>query len=141
MALPGIRSGFYDLDLMTQGFQRGDLIIIGARPSMGKTAFAANIAHNIAAAYKQSVVIFSLEMTKQQIIERLLSTKSGIEAGYLKEGKVTSTQWQSLAKGIGLLAEMPIFVNDSSCSTPSTIKSECLLIKREQQTDLGLICC
>ncbi|MDB9330429.1 replicative DNA helicase, partial [Nodularia spumigena CS-591/04] len=114
IALPGIPCGFYDLDSLTSGFQRSDLIIIAGRPSMGKTAFCLNLAHNIAAGYKLPIAFFSLEMSKEQLVQRLLASEAGIETGYLRSGRISQTQWEPLSRAIGMLSEMPIFIDDTS---------------------------
>ncbi|MHC5729644.1 MAG: replicative DNA helicase, partial [Nostoc sp.] len=106
--LPGIPTGFYDLDAMTCGFNRNDLVIVAGRPAMGKSAFAAQIAFYLASAYQFPVVVFSLEMSKLQIAMRALSGEAGIESGYLKTGRISNKQWESLSQGIGTLSELPI---------------------------------
>ncbi|NMG10366.1 replicative DNA helicase [Brasilonema sp. UFV-L1] len=111
--LPGIPSGFYDLDALTCGFQRTDLIIVGARPSMGKTGFATCIVHHIASLYKLPTVIFSLEMSKQQLAKRLLAAETGIEMGYLRSGRIGKSQWEALTQAISRLGELPLHIIDA----------------------------
>lgn len=139
IALPGIPCGFYDLDAMTSGFQRSDLIIIAGRPSMGKTSFSLNLAHNIAASYKMPVAVFSLEMSKEQLVQRLLSSEAGIESGYLRTGRISQTQWEPLSHAIGMLSEMPIFIDDTPNITVTEMRSQARRLQAEQGTDLGLI--
>lgn len=97
-AQPGFLSGFYDLDAMTGGFQSSDLIIIAGRPSMGKTAFSLNIARNLANSYELPIAVFSLEMSKGQLVQRLLSSDSGIESNRLRAGRVSQNEWEPLSK-------------------------------------------
>ena len=113
IVLPGIPCGFYDLDAMTQGFQRSDLIIAAGRPSMGKTAFVLNIARNIASTQKLPVAIFSLEMSKQQLVYRLLSSELALETSRLRTGRLNPNEWTILGQGINQLSEMPVFIDDT----------------------------
>ncbi|MBH8556165.1 replicative DNA helicase [Nostocaceae cyanobacterium CENA357] len=138
IALPGIPCGFYDLDAMTSGFQRSDLIIVAGRPSMGKTAFCLNLAHNIAASYKLPVAVFSLEMSKEQLTQRLLASEAQIESGYLRSGRLSQTQWEPLSRAIGILSEMPIFIDDTPNITVTQMRSQARRLQAEQGT-LGLI--
>lgn len=137
-ALPGLLSGFYDLDAKTGGFQRSDLIIVAGRPSMGKTAICLNIARNIAAAYKLPVAIFSLEMSKEQLVQRLLASEASIESTYLRSGRLSQTQWEPLAQAIGLLSELPIFIDDSANITAMEMRSQARRLQAEHG-GLGLI--
>jgi len=139
VALPGIPCGFYDLDAMTSGFQRSDLIIVAGRPSMGKTAFCLNLAHNIAALYKLPVAVFSLEMSKEQLVQRLLASEAGIESGYLRSGRISQTQWEPLSRAIGMLSEMPIYIDDTPNMTVNEMRSQARRLQAEQGADLGLI--
>ncbi len=137
-ALPGLLSGFYDLDAKTGGFQRSDLIIVAGRPSMGKTAICLNIARNIAAAYKLPVAIFSLEMSKEQLVQRLLASEASIESTYLRSGRLSQTQWEPLAQAIGLLSELPIFIDDTANITVMEMRSQARRLQAEHG-GMGLI--
>jgi len=139
VALPGIPCGFYDLDAMTSGFQRSDLIIVAGRPSMGKTAFCLNLAHNIAALYKLPVAVFSLEMSKEQLVQRLLASEAGIESGYLRSGRISQTQWEPLSRAIGMLSEIPIYIDDTPNMTVNEMRSQARRLQAEQGAELGLI--
>ncbi|MEH2271128.1 MAG: replicative DNA helicase [Nostoc sp.] len=139
IALPGIPCGFYDLDAMTSGFQRSDLIIIAGRPSMGKTAFCLNLAHNIAASYKLPVAFFSLEMSKEQLTQRLLASEAQIESSYLRTGRLSQTQWEPLSRAIGILSEMPIYIDDTPNITVTQMRSQSRRLQAEIGTELGLI--
>ncbi|MCX7596151.1 MAG: replicative DNA helicase [Fischerella sp.] len=139
VALPGIPCGFYDLDAMTSGFQPSDLIIVAGRPSMGKTAFCLNLAYNVAALYKLPVAIFSLEMSKEQLVQRLIASEAEIESGYLRSGRISQTQWEPLSRAIGLLSEMPIFIDDTPNITVTEMRSQARRLQAEIGTGLGLI--
>jgi replicative DNA helicase len=120
--LIGVPSGFFDLDLLTQGFQKSDLIIIAGRPSMGKTAFALSIARNVADLQPFPVVVFSLEMSRNQIIYRLLSNESGISNSKLRSGIIKSNEWRLISKAINSLSDLNIYLDDKSDITISDIK-------------------
>ena len=120
--LIGVPSGFFDLDLLTQGFQKSDIIIIAGRPSMGKTAFALNIARNVADLQAFPVVVFSLEMSRNQIIYRLLSNESGITNSKLRSGIIKSNEWRLISKAINSLSDLNIYLDDKSDITISDIK-------------------
>ena len=120
--LIGVPSGFFDLDLLTQGFQKSDLIIIAGRPSMGKTAFALSIARNVADLQPFPVVVFSLEMSRNQIIYRLLSNESGISNSKLRSGIIKSNGWRLISKAINSLSDLNIYLDDKSDITISDIK-------------------
>jgi len=139
IALPSLPCGFYDLDAMTSGFQRSDLIIVAGRPSMGKTAFCLNIAHNIAAFQKLPIAIFSLEMSKEQLVQRLLASEAGIESNRLRAGRVSQNEWEPLSRAIGNLSEMPIFIDDTPNITVAEIRLKARSIQIEQGGELGLI--
>jgi replicative DNA helicase len=140
IALPGIATGFYDLDAMTSGFQRSDLIIIAGRPSMGKTAFCLNLAYNVAALNNLPIAVFSLEMSKEQLAQRLLASEAGIESGYLRSGRVSQTQWEPLSRAISNLSELPMYIDDTANITITEIRSQARRLQAETGgKDLGLI--
>ena len=139
IALPGIPCGFYDLDAMTSGFQRSDLIIVAGRPSMGKTAFCLNLAHNIAAGYQLAVAVFSLEMSKEQLVQRLLASEAGIESSYLRSGRISQTQWEPLSRAIDKLSDTPLFIDDTANITVTQMRSQARRLQAEQTKELGLI--
>jgi len=109
----GVATGFYELDEMTSGLQNGELIIVAARPSMGKTAFAINIAEHAAATDKQPVAVFSLEMSRQQLAQRLLSSRSGVDSHRLRRNMLQPDDWTRLHQTVGELSEAPIFIDDT----------------------------
>jgi len=131
-------SGFYDLDSLIQGFQRSDLIIISGRPSMGKTALCLNIGLNIIKNSKLPILIFSLEMSKEQIMYRLLSMETNIDQIRLKSGKIYRNDWIKLNKIIKILSKLPFFIDDT---TDLSIQDIRLKIKTLifEQTQIGLI--
>jgi replicative DNA helicase len=139
MVLPGLACGFYDLDAMTQGFQRSDLIIVAGRPSMGKTAFSVGIARNIAAIHKSAIAIFSLEMSKEQLVQRLLANESGIESGFLRSGRISQNQWEPLGHAISVLSQLSIFIDDTPNITVTEMRSKARRLQAEQGGQLGLI--
>jgi replicative DNA helicase len=111
--LRGIRSGFVDLDKMLAGFQRSDLIVLAARPAMGKTALALNFAHNIAVQEKLPVLFFSLEMSKEQLVDRVLSEESGVDSWNIRTGNLTDEDFEKLGQAMGVLSEAPIYIDDT----------------------------
>jgi replicative DNA helicase len=136
--LSGVASGFYDLDSLTQGFQKSDLIIIAGRPSMGKTALGLNIASNIIKNSKLPVLFFSLEMSKEQIMYRLLAMETNINQMRLKTGELYQNDWLKLNKIIKLLAKFPFFIDDTFDLSTQDIRSKIKTIIFEQN-QIGLI--
>ena len=128
-SLAGISSGFFDLDLLTQGFQNSDLIIVAGRPSMGKTAFALNLARNMAELQPFPVTIFSLEMSRQQIMYRFLSIESQIVNSRLKAGNITSDEWNLVSKAISYLASLKIYLDDTPSSSLLDIRAKLTRLK------------
>jgi replicative DNA helicase len=137
--LPGLSCGFYDLDAMTQGFQRSDLVIVAARPSMGKTALSVQIARQISEIHRTGVAIFSLEMSKEQLVQRLLSSESGIDSNYLRAGRIHESQWEPLSRAIGTLSQLPIYIDDSPNPSVNEIRSSARRLQSERPEGLGLI--
>ena len=136
--LPGLSSGFYDLDSLTQGFQKSDLIILAGRPSMGKTAFVLNLTENILKHYKLPVIFFSLEMSKEQLIYRLLANETGISQTRLKLGNLYKEDWYELKKSIQKYSQLPFFIDDQPNLTTLNIRSRIKKILFEQNK-IGLI--
>jgi len=137
--LPGLTCDFYDLDAMTGGFQRSDLIIVAGRPSMGKTSLAISIAQNIARLHKLPIAIFSLEMSKEQLVQRMLSSESQIESNRLRSGRISQNEWESLSQALGVLTELPIYIDDSANITVTEMKSQARRLQGEIGGKLGLI--
>ena len=139
LVMPGISCGFYDLDAMTQGFQRSDLIIAAGRPSMGKTSFVLNIARNIAAFHKLPIAVFSLEMSKEQLVYRLLSSEAQVESGRLRAGRISQTEWEPLGNAISVLSQLPLFIDDTPNISVAEMRSKARRLQAEQGGALGLI--
>ena len=137
-SLSGLPSGFYDLDVMTSGWQKSDLIIVAARPSMGKTALTLNLAHHAAVECGVPVAIFSLEMSKEQLVQRLLCSEARIDANKLRTGFLQTNDWTALANAMGRLGESPLYVDDSPVVSAMDIRAKCRRLKQEKK-DLGLI--
>ncbi|MBU5441914.1 replicative DNA helicase [Paenibacillus sp. MSJ-34] len=135
--MTGIPSGFPDLDKMTSGFQRSDLIIVAARPSVGKTAFALNIAQNVGVRAKETVAIFSLEMSASQLVQRMLCAESNVDAGRMRTGQLENDDWEKLTMAIGALSEAKIYIDDTPGVTVADIRAKCRRLKKEQ--GLGMI--
>ena len=137
-SLPGLSSGFYALDSLTQGFQKSDLIIMAGRPSIGKTAFALTLSLNIINYSKLPVLIFSLEMSKEQIMYRLLSMETNISQSRLRSGKLYKTDWIKLNKIIKIFSKLPLFIDDSSDLSVQDIRAKIKTILL-QHKKIGLI--
>ena len=136
--LIGVPTGFYDLDAMTSGLQKSDLIVLAARPSMGKTAFALNIAQNVGLRAKKPVAIFSLEMPKEQLIQRMLCSEAEVDSQKLKTGNMQSKDWEKLTNAMNLFADAPIYIDDSAGATVMDIRAKCRRLAMEEK-DLGLV--
>lgn len=109
----GVRTGWRDLDNMTAGLQRSDLIILAARPAMGKTTLATNLAYNVATKENQPVLIFSLEMSKEQLVDRMLADAAGVDAWNIRTGNLSDEDFEKLSHAMGELAEAPIYIDDT----------------------------
>jgi len=112
-ALRGVRTGWRDLDNMTAGLQRSDLIILAARPAMGKTTLVTNLAYNVATVAKQPVLFFSLEMSKEQLVDRMLADASGVDAWNIRTGNLSDEDFSKLSEAMGEMAEAPIYLDDT----------------------------
>ncbi|WP_042354560.1 replicative DNA helicase [Bacillus rubiinfantis] len=135
--ITGIPTGFAELDRMTAGFQRNDLIIVGARPSVGKTAFALNIAQNVAIKAGENVAIFSLEMGAEQLVMRMLCAEGNIDAQRLRTGSLTDEDWSKLVMAMGSLSNAGIFIDDTPGVRMNDIRAKCRRLKQEH--GLGMI--
>lgn len=137
--LTGVASGFYDLDnLYTNGFQKSDLIIIAARPAMGKTSFALNIAQNVALKENVTVAIFSLEMSKDQLTLRLLGAEAEVDAGKIKTGDLNSKDWDKLAIAMEKFTQSKIYIDDTAGCNITDLRAKCRRLAMTEK-DLGLI--
>ncbi|QBP42901.1 replicative DNA helicase [Paenisporosarcina antarctica] len=135
--ITGVPTGFRDLDLITAGFQRNDLIIVAARPSVGKTAFALNVAQNVATKTEENVAIFSLEMAAEQLVMRMLCAEGNIDAQILRTGALSSEDWRKLTMAMGSLSNAGIFIDDTPGIRVNEIRSKCRRLKQEY--GLGMI--
>jgi replicative DNA helicase len=138
-AVADIPVNIYDLDAITQGLQRSDLIIVAGRPAMGKTSIVLNIAKNVAQLHNLPVAMFSLEMSKVQLTYRLLSMEMGIESGRLRTGRLQQEEWPLLGKGISSLGALPLYIDDKPKTSVLEMRSLCRRLMAEQGKELGLI--
>lgn len=135
----GIPTGFIDLDYKLSGLQRSDLVLIAARPSMGKTAFVLNIAQHVAFRQNLAVAIFSLEMSKEQLVNRLFSLESHVDAQILRTGNLSDTDWEKLIEGAGTIGNSRMIIDDTSGISISEMRSKCRKYKLEIGLDLIII--
>ncbi len=135
--ITGVPTGYYEIDKMTAGLQSSDLIIIAARPSMGKTAFAMNMAQHAALIEKRGVGIFSLEMSKEQLVMRLLSSVGKIDSQRIRTGKLLNDDWPKLTRAVGMLTDAPIYIDDTPAI--SVLEMRAKVRRLASQYDIGLI--
>jgi replicative DNA helicase len=135
----GVSSGFPELDGLTAGFQKGDMILIAARPSMGKTTFALNLAEYAALREGKSVAVFSLEMSKEQLSYKLLCSEANVDMSKLRSGNLEDKDWENIAKASGPLAAAKIFIDDTAGTSVMDMRSKCRKLKMEHGIDLILI--
>ena len=138
-SLTGVGSGFKDLDELTAGFQPSDLVIIAARPSMGKTAFALNIAQNSALDNNIPICIFSMEMSKEAIVQRLLTSEGRVDAQRLRKGKLQDEEFVRLGRAAGLLSHAPIWIDDTPGLTLLELRSKARRLKMESDVQLVIV--
>jgi replicative DNA helicase len=135
--LRGVRTGYRDLDNMTAGLQRSDLIILAARPAMGKTTLVTNLAYNVATIAKQSVLFFSLEMSKEQLVDRMLADASGVDAWNIRTGNLSEDDFSKLSDAMGEMAEAPIYIDDTPGVTVLEMRTKAR--RAAHEAPLGLI--
>lgn len=138
-SLRGVRTGYKDLDNMTAGLQRSDLIILAARPAMGKTTLVTNLAYNVATIAKQSVLFFSLEMSKEQLVDRMLADASGVDAWNIRTGNLSDDDFGKLSEAMGELAEAPIFIDDTPGLSVLEMRTKARRANHEQPLGLVII--
>lgn len=138
-SVTGISSGFLDLDYKTAGLQPADLILIAARPSMGKTAFALNVAQHAAVKEGKSTAIFSLEMSKEQLVNRMICSEAMVDAQKVRTGNLEDEEWTKLLKGAAILGDSPIYIDDTPGITVGEMKAKCRKLKLEKGLDLIMI--
>jgi replicative DNA helicase len=138
-SVTGVPSGFLDLDRLTAGFQRADLVILAARPSMGKTALALNIVQHAAIEHNVGVAIFSLEMSKDALVQRLLCSEGLVDAQRLRRGQLRDDDYPKLARAAGLLGTAPIWIDDSAALTPLAMRSKARRLKAEHDIAMVIV--
>lgn len=135
--ITGVPTGFADLDFITAGLHKSDLVIVAARPAMGKSAFALNLATNAAVRYNTPVAIFSLEMSKEQMTNRILCSEAMVDSNKVRTGKVEDDDWQKLAEASGNLSQAQIFIDDTPGISVMEIRAKCRKLKLER--DIGMV--
>lgn len=135
----GVPTDYKDLDQLTGGLQRSDLLILAARPSMGKTAFALGVAYGAAVQHGRSVGIFSLEMSADQLVQRLLATETGVDSHRLRLGMIDDTEWDRISRAFGRLSEASIFIDDSANASIMDVRSKARRLQAEKGLDLLII--
>ena len=138
-SITGVGSGIRDLDAKTSGFQKGDMVLIAARPSMGKTTFALNIAEHAALREGKSVVVFSLEMSKEQLAYKLLCSEANVDMLKLRTGNLDDDDWERIARATGPLSKAKIYIDDTAGMSVMEMRSKCRKIKMEHGIDMILI--
>jgi len=137
--ITGVPSGFKELDKLTAGFQAGELIIVAARPSMGKTAFCCNIAVHAAVREKKSVAFFSVEMSKEGLMMRMLAAEARINMSDVRVGKISDSLWPKLINSAAILSEAELYIDETSGISPYEIRAKCRRLKAQQGLDLVII--
>ncbi|MEZ4573076.1 MAG: DnaB-like helicase C-terminal domain-containing protein [Thermomicrobiales bacterium] len=135
----GVPTGFIDLDKLTGGLQKSDLIIVAARPSVGKSALGLSLAYHAAIEHQQTVGLFVLEMSGEQIVQRLLSMETGIDSHRLRMGFIDDSEWNSVVRAFGRLSEAPIFVDDTASVTMMDVRSKARRLAAEHGIDIIII--
>mgnify|MGYP002512584498 CR=1 FL=1 len=133
----GVPTGFIDLDYKTSGFQPSDLILLAARPSMGKTAFVLNVVDHVAVKKRIPCMVFSLEMSKEQLVNRMLSMESNVDTQKLRTGTLTDSDWDAVVEGVGIIGNSSLIIDDTPGISISELRSKCRKMKLEQ--GLGMI--
>jgi replicative DNA helicase len=136
---PGLTCDFADLDAMTGGFQRSDLIIIAGRPSMGKTAISLNIAYNMALLHELPILVFSLEMSKEQLVQRMLAGEARVDSNRLRAGRISQNEWEQVYAAIAKISELPIYIDDTANMMVMQMRSQARRLQAETGKPLGLI--
>jgi replicative DNA helicase len=137
--LVGVPTGFYDLDKLLAGFQPSDLIIVAGRPGMGKTGLALSVAKNAAQTHKKHVAVFSLEMSNEQLVQRLISQETGIDSQRLRTGDLEEDEWPLFTQAIEVLSDTRIFLDDTPAITPLQLRTKCRRLHLEYRLDLIII--
>ncbi len=138
-SLIGVPTGFSELDKLTGGLQKSDLIIVAARPSFGKSSFALGLAHTAAVLHNRTVGIFSLEMQAEQVVQRILSIETSVEIHTIRVGNISDREWMSLSRALGRVGESPIYIDDSPLLTVMDMKSKCRRLQAEHGLDMVIV--
>ena len=136
-ALRGLKTGFQDIDKKTAGLQKGDLVIIGARPAMGKTTFAQNLAYNVASINNRGVLFFSMEMASNEIIDRMISDVSGVGNWGIRTGNLSDEEFAKIGDAMGEMAEIPIYIDDTSSMTIMELRNK--VRRAAHDHDIGVV--
>ncbi|MBU2037612.1 MAG: replicative DNA helicase, partial [Gammaproteobacteria bacterium] len=137
--LTGITTGFNEIDNRTSGWQKADLVIVAARPSMGKTTYAMNLVENALLATKRPCLVFSLEMPSESIVMRMLSSIGKIDQTRIRSGKLIDEDWPKLSAAVNLLKDLPLYIDDTPALTPQEMRARARKVYRENNNDLALI--
>lgn len=137
--ITGVPTGFHELDKITAGWQKQDLLIIAARPAMGKTSFILSMARNIAVDFNKAIAVFSLEMSSLQLVNRLIASESGLEADKLRKGTLTDSDWDHLNSSVARLAQAPIFIDDTPAISIFELRAKCRRLKAQHDIQMVLI--
>lgn len=137
--ITGVSTGFKEFDVLTCGLQDSDLIIVAGRPSMGKTALALNVAEHAAIEGKSKVAVFSLEMSKEQLVTRMLCSQARIDSAKLRRGEIEERDWPHLTKAAGVLSDVDIFIDDTPAGTVLEMRAKARRLKREHGLDLVIV--
>ena len=135
----GVATGFSDLDQLTGGLQRSDLIIVAGRPSMGKSSLALGMAYGAAIGHQKTVGIFSLEMSAEQLVQRILAMETGIDSHRLRLGQIDDSEWDRMSRAFGRLSEAPIYIDDTAAGTLMDIRSKARRLQAETGLDLIIV--
>lgn len=138
-AVTGIATGFIDLDYRTAGMQPSDLILVAARPSMGKTAFVLNIAQHVAFKLNETVAIFSLEMSKEQLVNRLFSLESRVDSQHIRTGQLSDAEWENLIESAGVIGKSNLIIDDTPGISIADLRSKCRKFKLEHNLKMIII--
>ena len=138
-AIGGVPTGFIDLDNLLTGLHPGELVVVGARPSMGKTSFAMNIASHASLKRGKSVAVFTLEMPREQIAMRMLCSDAQVDMQRVRKGTLTDKDWSNLANSVQSMADAPMYIDDTAGITPSQLRSRCRRLKMDKGLDLVVV--
>jgi replicative DNA helicase len=136
---PGLTCGFYDLDGMTGGFTRGNLIIVAGRPSMGKSALAIQMAYNIADKHRLPALIFSMEMSQEELVQRMIASEAGVDSSRLRMGRVSAIEWDAVQSAIERMNQLPIYIDDTSDISVAGMRAQARRACAETGKPLGMI--